>query len=69
MGEMRNACKVLVGKSEQRRPLWSPAHRWKKNVKLYFREIGCEGVNWIHLAQDRVHLRAVVNTAMKIWIP
>jgi hypothetical protein len=33
------------------------------------REIGCEGVDWIHLAQDRDHWRAVVNTVMNLRVP
>jgi hypothetical protein len=23
------------------------------NIKIHIKEIGCEGVNWTHLAQDR----------------
>jgi hypothetical protein len=34
-----------------------------------FREIGCEGVDWIHLAQDRDQWQAVVNTVMKLRVP
>jgi hypothetical protein len=30
---------------------------WKNNIKMVLREIGCEGVNWIHLAQDRVNTK------------
>jgi hypothetical protein len=26
-------------------------------------------VDWIHLAQDRNHWRAAVNTVMNIWVP
>jgi hypothetical protein len=29
-------------------------HRKKDSVKLYLREIGCENVDWIHLAEDTV---------------
>jgi hypothetical protein len=35
------------------------------NVKIDLREIGCDGMDWIDLAQDRVQWRALVNTAMK----
>jgi hypothetical protein len=27
--------------------------RWEDNIKITLREIGWEGVEWIHLAQDR----------------
>jgi len=33
------------------------------------REIGREGVNWIHLAQDRDQRRVVVNTVINLWVP
>jgi hypothetical protein len=33
------------------------------------REIGWEGVDCIHLAQDRDQLRAVVNTVMNLRVP
>jgi len=33
------------------------------------REIGWEGVEWMHLAQDRDQLQAVVNTVMNLWFP
>jgi hypothetical protein len=32
-------------------------------------EIECDGVDWIHLCQDRNQWRAVVNTAMKLRVP
>jgi len=31
----------------------TPRRRWVDNIKVYVREIGREGVEWIHLAQDR----------------
>jgi len=50
MGEMRNACKILVRKPEGWRPLGRPRHRWEDNVRMYLREIGWENVDWMHLA-------------------
>jgi hypothetical protein len=41
-----------------------PKHKWKDNIKMDLKEIGREGLDWIHLAQNRDHWRAVVNTAM-----
>jgi hypothetical protein len=32
-------------------------------------EIGLEGVDWIHLAQDMERWRAFVNTVMNLRIP
>jgi hypothetical protein len=33
------------------------------------REIGWDGVDWVDLAQDRDHWRALVNTVMNVWVP
>jgi hypothetical protein len=35
---------------------------------MYLNEIGCEDVNWIHLARDRVQWRTLVNTVMKLRV-
>jgi hypothetical protein len=40
MGEERTVYKVLVGKSEGKRPLRRPRHRWKDGIRMYLREIG-----------------------------
>jgi hypothetical protein len=38
------------------------------NIEMDLREIGWDGMDWIDLAQDRNQWRALVNTAMNIWI-
>jgi hypothetical protein len=53
MGEERNAYRILMGKPEGKRPLGRPRRRWINNVKMDLREIGCCGMDWIDLAQDR----------------
>jgi len=55
MGDMRNAYKILVGKPEGKRPLGRPRPRWKDNIRMDVRKMGWEGVDWLHLAQDRDH--------------
>jgi hypothetical protein len=62
MGEGRGVYRVLVGRPEGKRPLGRPKRRWENNIKMDLREIGIDGANWLHLAQDRVQWRAVVNT-------
>jgi hypothetical protein len=69
MGERRGVYRVLIGRPEVRRPLGTPSHRWEDNIKMDLREIGIDGANWIHLAQDRVQWRACVNTVMNLRIP
>jgi hypothetical protein len=62
IGEMRNAYNFLFGKPKGKRPLGRPERGWEDNIRIDLREVGWEGVDWIHLAQDRNHWRAVVNT-------
>jgi hypothetical protein len=68
MGEKRNAYRILVGKPEGRRPLGRPRLRWVDNIKMDLREIGRDGVDWVDLAQDRDHWRALVNTVMNLRV-
>jgi hypothetical protein len=44
---------MLVGKPERKRPLGRLRRRWVDNIKIDFREIGLDGMDWIDLAQDR----------------
>jgi hypothetical protein len=39
------------------------------NIKIYLREIGWDGVDWIDLAQDRDKWKALVNTVMNLRVP
>jgi hypothetical protein len=43
----------MVRKPEGKRPLGIFRCRWKHNVRMDLREIGWEGVDWMHLDQDR----------------
>jgi hypothetical protein len=40
MREMRDACTILVGKLEGKRPLGRPRRRCEDNIRMYLREIG-----------------------------
>jgi hypothetical protein len=53
MGEKRNACRILVGKPEGKKPLGRPSRRRMDIIKMHLRERGWGGMNWIDLAQDR----------------
>jgi hypothetical protein len=61
MGENRNVYRLLVGKSDGKRPLGRPRRRRIDNVKTDLLEIGLSVVDWIGLAQDRYRWRALVN--------
>jgi hypothetical protein len=69
MWEMRNSYRILVGKPEGKRPLGRPRRRWLGNIKMDLREIGSDDKDWIELAQDREHWRALVNTAINLRVP
>jgi hypothetical protein len=68
-GAKRNAYRILVGKPEGKRPLGRPRRGWEDNIKMDLREIGCGGIDWIDLAQDRDQWRALVNTVMNLRVP
>ena len=53
VGESRGVYRVLVGNPEGKRPLERPRHRWENNIKMDLKEVGCGGMDWIDLAQDR----------------
>ena len=53
MGERRGVYRVLVGKHEGKRPLGRPRRRWEDNIKMDLQEVGCGGMDWMELAQDR----------------
>jgi len=59
----------LVGTSEGKRPLGKPGPRWEDSIKMDLQEVGCGGVDWIELAQDRDRWRALMNAAMNLRVP
>ena len=61
--------RVLVGKLEDKRPRGIPRRRWEDNIKMDLQEVGCGGIDWIDLAQDRDRWRALVNAVMNLWFP
>jgi hypothetical protein len=66
----RNACRILVGKPDGKRPLRRPTHRWVDNtIKFCLREIGWDGKNWIDLLQDRDLWRALVIMVINFRVP
>jgi hypothetical protein len=66
---MRNAYKILVGKSERKRPLGRPRHRREDNIRMGLTEEEWEGLELFYLAQDADQLRALVNTVMNHRVP
>jgi len=68
-GERRGVYRVLVGKPEGKRQLGRPKSRWEDNIEMDLQEVGCEGMDWIELAQDRDRWREFVNVVMNLRVP
>jgi hypothetical protein len=58
-----------MGKPEGKRPLGRCRRRWEDNIKMDLQEVGCGGMDWIELAQDRERWRALVNAVMNLQVP
>jgi len=41
------------GNLRRKRSLGRPRHRWEDNIKMDLQEVGCGGMDWIELDQDR----------------
>jgi hypothetical protein len=51
-GQLRNAYKILIGKSEGKRPLGRPRHKWEVNINMYLWKI--EFGVWIEFVWLRI---------------
>jgi len=69
MGERRGVYRVLVGKPEGKSPLGRPRRRWEDDIKVDLQEVGCGGMDWIELAQDRDGWLALVSAIMNLRVP
>jgi hypothetical protein len=68
MGRRWIVYRVLVGKPEGKRPMGRPRRRWEDNIRIDFQEVGCGGMDWIGLAQDRDGCQAIVNAVMNLRV-
>ena len=59
---------MLVGKHEGKIALGSPRCRWE-DITMDLQEVGCGGMDWIELAQDRDRWRAFAYAVMNLRVP
>jgi CRISPR/Cas system-associated protein Cas7 (RAMP superfamily) len=57
-----------VGKLRGKRPLGRPRRRYEDNIKMDLREVGCESMDWIEVAQDRERWRALLTAVMNLRV-
>jgi hypothetical protein len=70
MGERKGACKVLVRKSEGKRPLGNPATDWRIILKFIFKKCSLVGgrMDRIDLIQARDRWQALVNVVVNLGV-
>ena len=68
-GDWRGAIRFAVGKPEGKRPLGRPRRRWEDNIKIHFKKIVWEGVDWIDLAQETHRSLALLDAVIKLRLP
>ena len=59
----------MVGKPEGKRPLGRPRHRWENYIKISFKKIVMEDVDWIDLAQAMDRSLALLDSVMNLRFP
>jgi len=69
MGEERGVYRVLVRKSEWKRPLGRPRRRWVDNIRMGLQEVGCGYMDWTGLAQETDRWRTLVSVEMNLRVP
>ena len=57
-----------MGKPEGKRSLGRPRRRWEDNINMGLQEVGCGGMDWIEVAQERDSWRALVNAVMNLRV-
>jgi hypothetical protein len=59
----------FAGDTVGRRSLGRPTHRWEDNIRIDFKEIGWEGMDWIDVPEHSGRWWAPVNAVMNLKVP
>jgi hypothetical protein len=65
----KTAYRLMVERSEGKRPLGRPRRRCGDNIRIDLGEVGWSDVDWIGLAKDRNRWRALVNEVLNLRVP
>jgi len=61
--------RVFVEKPEGKRQLGRPRRKWEDNIKMHLQEMGCGGIKWIDLAEDRYSSPVLLNGVINLRAP
>jgi len=68
MGQRKGAYRILMWKTQGKRPLGRTRRKWEDNSKIDIQKVGWEhGLDY--LAQDRDRWRALVKPTMDLRVP
>jgi hypothetical protein len=68
LGDKSGVFRGLVGKPEGKRPPGRPKLRWQDNIKMDVQEVGCGGMEWMELAEDRDRWRELLKAVMNLRV-
>jgi len=69
MKEIKDVYNVFVGNPEGQRPLGRTRRIWEDNTKMDLKEVGCGGMYWVYLSQDRDRWQAHAKAVMNFRVP
>jgi hypothetical protein len=68
-GRDERSIQAFGAETDRKRPLGRPRYKREDNIKMDIQGVGCRGMDWIDLAQDKEGWRALVNAVMNLRVP
>jgi hypothetical protein len=60
--------RIFVGRPEGKSPLGRPWPRWDGDIKMDLKEVGCGGMGWIDVVQDRDRWKKIVGAVINLRV-